>query len=190
MTTPLDNLIAQIESSGGLTSSNVYQQGPGFVSQFGSGAAGVENFANQAISANPGITLGDLYAEYNQGTGTPGSGATLETLAANNAPAYNNFMTNINSAGYLPSTPAADLVSNDGGIAADIAGSVSMGDNPYQTVPTGSAAGAPGASAAPGVWDAIFGNIENLAARFGLVLLGIVLIGVGAWAAAHGEFKS
>lgn len=75
----------------------------------------------------------------------------------------------------------------------DIAGSVGMGDNPYQPVPAGSAAGSPGASALPGstssVWNALFADIENIATRFGLVLLGIVLVGVGAWAAAHGEFR-
>ena len=107
----LTRLIANIESSGGQTSPNVFQQGPAFVDQFGGGEAGVMNFVNQALKKNPDISVGDLYAEYNQGTGHPGSGATYNQLAVNNAPAFRNLNRNLGETGINALTPASDLIS-------------------------------------------------------------------------------
>lgn len=114
MTNAAVNLIGAIESGNGATSSNVYQTGDLFNEQFGDGAEGVTNFLSQANAANPNITIGDAYAEYNQGTGTPGSGATYETLAGANPPAYANLNNNLAAEGLSASTPLSSLLDEQG----------------------------------------------------------------------------
>ena len=39
-------------------------------------------------------------------------------------------------------------------------------------------------------WTKLFAKIENVGARFGLIFLGVIVIGVGAYAATQGEFGS
>jgi hypothetical protein len=109
----LSNIIAQLESGGtgqGQPASMVnplYGQYGGFTSQYGSGAAGVDNYANQMLAANPNATLGDFYAGYAQGTGNPANPPSLATLQANYPSYYNNL---VNNSGVPISTPLASLV--------------------------------------------------------------------------------
>lgn len=100
-----------------------YGQYSGFVNQYGSGAAGVDNYAQQVIAANPNASIGDVYAGYFANTGTPGSAYnsfstlsaggftgpgltyTTQTQAARN-------ITNVAAAnGYDVNAPAASLYS-------------------------------------------------------------------------------
>jgi hypothetical protein len=75
----LTDIIAQLESGGGryagqqpeTMADKTYGQYPGFAKQYGSGAAGVENYARQFLAANPKATLGDFYANYVLDTGDP-----------------------------------------------------------------------------------------------------------------------
>lgn len=79
-----------------------YGQHAGFADQYGSGEAGVLNYANQMVAANPNVTVGEFYASYNQATGNPANVTSLGTLAANNPGAYRNFTSN---AGSYANTP-------------------------------------------------------------------------------------
>jgi hypothetical protein len=78
------------------------------------------------------------------------------TCSGCNAPLTNYLAANPDQANLPIFSGEGTLASNSspdystGGASADIAGSIAMGDNPYQTVPTGSAAGSPGASAGAG----------------------------------------
>jgi hypothetical protein len=98
-----------------------FGQYQGFVSQYGGGETGINNFANQTLAANPNATFGDLYAGYVRGTGTPGA-FTLNDLAAVNTGgqagaqgAFTNLMTN----SPIPAdTPLSQLVSGNGTIAS------------------------------------------------------------------------
>ena len=111
-TTPLGAIITKLESGGstnegplGPYSNYAYQQFPGFVSQYGSGEAGVLNYGNQVLQANPNATLGDFYGGYVTGTGNPAA-ANVNSLLTTSQPgaqgAYSNL---INNAGVPASTP-------------------------------------------------------------------------------------
>jgi hypothetical protein len=101
-----------------------YQQFLPFQEQFGANTTGsvitdpvyqeaaLENFAGQATTANPGLSVGDLYAEYNRGTGTPGSGATFDQLPGS---VQTNFTNNAAALGLTADTPASNVVSGVGG---------------------------------------------------------------------------
>lgn len=78
----------------------------------------LDNFASQAVARNPRLSVGDLYAEYNAGTGTPGSGPTLSTIPSAN---QRNFQRKAAAAGISPDTPAAE-----------VAGDVAAEPNPQQ----------------------------------------------------------
>src|SRR5271166_3552702 len=74
----LTDLVARLESSSSTNEGAVggyvnyrYQQFPGFANQYGSGAAGVENYASQVLAANPNATFGDFYSGYVLNTGNP-----------------------------------------------------------------------------------------------------------------------
>jgi hypothetical protein len=88
-----------------------YQQFPAFVNQYGSGAAGVTNYAQQVLAANPNATFGDFYGGYVTGTGNPAT-AKLDNLLTTNQPgaqgAYNNLIKN---SPIDPSTPLAQVLS-------------------------------------------------------------------------------
>lgn len=152
----LSDLFAQLESSGGANAANqpasmanpTYGQYPAFVQQFGSGAAGVDNFASQAVANNPNLTVGDAYAEYYSGTGTPGSGASFVSLPS-------NVQANFLNSGANPTELASAAMAQQPGItvsaqpdysvaqdfsggtsgagsgASDLSTSIAMGDNPY-----------------------------------------------------------
>jgi hypothetical protein len=74
-----------------------YQQFGGFVSQYGSGEAGVTNYATQVYQANPNATFGDMYGGYVTGTGNPAN-ASINSLLTTTQPgaqgAYSNLMNN------------------------------------------------------------------------------------------------
>ena len=108
---PLSQLVANIESGNNPNApgGGLYQETQGFTSQFGGGFGGVANFTQQAVAQNPGLTLGDWYAEYNSGTGNPGMGNTWADLASINPAAYANASRKIAAAGLSPYTPVSQL---------------------------------------------------------------------------------
>lgn len=117
----LPGIVAQLESGGGRDVASqppsmadpTYGQYPGFVNQYGRGAAGVNRFAQAELAAKPDATLGDYYSDYVLGTGKPGT-HTVADLASTNVPgaqgAYGNLMRN---AGVPASTPLVNLLRND-----------------------------------------------------------------------------
>jgi len=86
-----------------------FQQSPGFIAQFGSGQAGFSNWLSQALARSPNLSIGDAYAQYNAGTGTPGIGTTFTQLATLNPAAYSNALGKITAAGYSPDTPISAI---------------------------------------------------------------------------------
>jgi hypothetical protein len=83
-----------------------YGQYQGFVSQYGSGAAGVDNYAAQVLAANPNATLGDFYSGYVLGTGNPAVLPGAGALQSSYPSAYNNLA---NNSGVPLDTPLASL---------------------------------------------------------------------------------
>ena len=77
----LASMVRTLESGGGRYSSAqpksmvdpLYGQYPGFAKSYGRGAAGVDNYAQAVLAANPKASVGDFYAGYFSGTGPPGS---------------------------------------------------------------------------------------------------------------------
>lgn len=261
----LADIIAQLESGGGLYNglqpasmvNPTYGQYSGFVNQYGSGAAGINNYAAQTLAANPNATIGDFYAGYVLGTGTPG--AYNFSQLQQQYPSYAaNF---INNSGVSPSTPLSDIstgstsssplgidtsipdpyanptsfsiapsgsgystgllasggqgltdpfayftnansdLTNSVSLSPDIAASgsdtQSIGQNLTDPFGLGqgtggvqsSVPGAGGSTNATSFWSALLSNIENFAARGGIVLLGIVLIAAAAATFAFSEKK-
>jgi hypothetical protein len=128
----LDQLFGQIESGNnpyqGLqptgTIGGQFQQSYGFQQQFGGNTSGstildptyqqttLDNFVAQVLGANPNISVGDAYAEYNLGSGTPGSGPTVANLSS-------SVLSNLNNAASgLGVNPASSLASIAEGTAA------------------------------------------------------------------------
>jgi hypothetical protein len=113
----LPKIIGQLESGGGRDIASqppsmanpLYGQYKGFTDQYGSGAAGVNNFAQAELAAKPNATLGDYYSDYVLGTGKPGS-HSLADLQSTSVPgaqgAYKNL---VNNAGVSPDTPLMQL---------------------------------------------------------------------------------
>jgi hypothetical protein len=138
----LTNIIANLESGGSTNEGAAaggyvnyrYQQFPGFVSQYGFGAPGVENYAGQMLAAKPNATLGDFYSGYVMNTGDPANPPGLAALAnpssyTNNAAiiagargAYGNLTSK-----YDPSTPLSSLLGGASGGAVGV-GSGGFGD--------------------------------------------------------------
>jgi hypothetical protein len=114
-TSMISQIVAQLESGGGAYASQqpasmvnpTYGQYSGFVQQYGSGAAGVENFAQQILSFNPNATLGDFYSSYVLSTGNPANLSNVSQLQAQYPSAYNNLVSN---AGVSVNTPLSSLV--------------------------------------------------------------------------------
>lgn len=182
-----------------------FQQGSGFQQQFGAGAAGFDNWLAQALQNNPTLTLGDAYAQYNSGTGTPGIGHTFEQLAGINPAAYANASGKIAAAGYSPATPIAaltggglplnDAAAGDGAAAAGCAPTDSVfcamtGIGAGQGTTT---AGNPKAAAAAaagqfgGFFPAVLDSLTVLFQRGALVIFGLVLLAAGAWLLAKDQ---
>lgn len=210
----LSDVVANLESGGGSSAgaqpasmvNPTYGQYGAFVTQYGSGAAGVDNYASQFLQSNPNATLGDFYANYVQGTGsTSNPQYNTQTLAAQQPAAYNNL---VNNAGYDPSTPLSTLVgapSTTPGITVtqapadancSVFGSlfgsctpVTSGGNPAvyaaqatQSVPTAitnaanSLSGTVASQVSTGLTAA-----ENYLGRGFVMLLAIVLAGIAVW---------
>lgn len=111
----ISDIIAQLESSAGRLASRqpsgmfnpTYGQGAGFAKQYGSGAAGVDNYANQVIANTPDATLGQFYSSYVLGTGNPSVLHSPNTLQSVYPSAYQNLLQN---AGVNMNTPLASLL--------------------------------------------------------------------------------
>ena len=144
---------------------------------YGRGAAGVDNYAQAVLAANPKASVGDFYAGYFSGTGKPGSpnfnnfdllskGAiqdTPGTPAAQRAAAA-NFVKN---AGVDPSTPLASVAGGAGGPGPGNVGPVT-GFLPGQSTGQGGigsdvvASKDAGAPAAPSIASQIAGPLQAL----------------------------
>lgn len=113
----LSSIIAQIESSNGANNASqpasmanpTYGQYPSFVAQYGSGAAGVDNYASQMLAANPNATLADFYAGYAISTGNPANPPSVEQLQTQYPDYYNNLA---NNSGVALDTPLSTLVNS------------------------------------------------------------------------------
>lgn len=170
-----------------------YGQYPAFVAQYGSGAAGVDNFASQVLQANPGATLGDFYATYVLGTGNPAYLATPAQLAASYPSAYDNLL---NNAGVPLDTPLASLVGATGSSSSVDTGATGgsgfdigqvlggvFGSGNYLPGVGGSAIGAAAGQLAPGAKPASKGPLGDLEAwltsigqNVAFVIVGLVLL--------------
>jgi hypothetical protein len=111
----LSDIVARLESGGGANVAGqpasmvnpTYGQYAGFTTQYGSGAAGVDNYAYQVLADNPNATLGDFYASYVLGTGNPANLSSASDLQAKYPSAYNNLVKN---AGVGLNTPLSSLI--------------------------------------------------------------------------------
>jgi hypothetical protein len=207
MTSPISSIVAQLESGGGASAGNqpasmvdpTYGQYSGFTSKYGSGAAGVDNYASQVLAANPGVTLGDFYSSYVMGTGNPAKLTSPLTLATQYPGAYNNMVRN---AGAPLDTPLASLMGGGGmmaegpvhsssGIAAGSgAGSVTGADilGHYGTPGSSTSGSSSTSSGTPGffgplidAWNAAVGSTQNWIARAFIILVGLTIAGIGLW---------
>lgn len=122
--------IAQLESGGGRDIASqpsrmvnpLYGQYSGFVNQYGSGEAGINNFAAQTLAANPNATFGDLYAGYVRGTGIPGQYSLSDLQAVNSGGqqgAQGAFTNLMNNSPIPANTPLSQLISGSGTTLAD-----------------------------------------------------------------------
>lgn len=114
-------IVSKLESGGGRyagaqpasMSNPTYGQYPAFVQNYGSGDLGVQNYAQAYLTANPNATVGDFYAGYVLGTGTPSNPGfhsfnELQTTSVPGAQgAANNFVQN---SGVDPNTPLSQYV--------------------------------------------------------------------------------
>lgn len=89
-----------------------YGQFPGFAKQWGQGPEGINNFSQAVLKVNPNATVGDFYASYVLGTGTPGQ-FKFDDLKARYPAAHANFIKN---AGVDPNTPLAGMGKGGGAI--------------------------------------------------------------------------
>lgn len=134
-TSTLSQIVAQLESGNGANNANqpasmvnpTYGQYGDFVGQYGSGAIGVDNYANQMLAANPNATLGDFYSSYVLGTGNPAQLSTLAELQNQQPAAYKNLTSNFGDSLDLPlntlvsnNASASDYASASDGFAPSI----------------------------------------------------------------------
>jgi hypothetical protein len=114
----LPNIVSQLESGGGRDVASqpagmadpTYGQYPDFSKDYGSGAAGVTNFANQVLAAKPNATLGDFYADYVLGTGKPGQYSAQDLAATTKPGAQGAYRNLVNNSGVPVNTPLASLM--------------------------------------------------------------------------------
>lgn len=139
----LSDIVASIESSGGANVASqpasmvnpTYGQYGQFVTQYGSGAAGVDNYASQVLAANPNATLGDFYSGYALNTGNPANTPGLDALQSQYPSYYNNL---VNNAGVDVNTPLSQLVGPTStaqdainGVPLDSSSSLAAGPSSY-----------------------------------------------------------
>jgi hypothetical protein len=131
----LSQLIGQIESgnnpnapltdyAGNVSANAQFQQSQAYINQYGAGAAGIDNQAQQLLNNNSSATLGDFYSAYNHGSVLPWA-----SYSARFPLQANNFLTNAQAAGYDQNTPLSQLV---GGGAAG--GSTASGTGDYVSI--------------------------------------------------------
>lgn len=140
-TTLLGNLIGSVESGNALPdgpwtrpgtsqtyTNGLFQQFSGFSNQYGSGEAGLTNYANQVLAANPNATLGDLYGGYFGGTGNPANASTslFGNWGAAGTQASANWDRTLSQNGYSQSTPLASVLN---GTATPSTGAAGLTDN-------------------------------------------------------------
>jgi hypothetical protein len=89
----------------------VYGQYSAFANQYGSGAAGVDNYGSQFLAANPNATIGDFYSNYVLGTG---SASNPQYGYSNLVSQYPSAATNLSS-NIDPLTSLASLTGGTGG---------------------------------------------------------------------------
>lgn len=205
----LSTIVSGLESSGGANVASqpstmvnpTYGQYSGFVQQYGNGAAGVDNYAQQMLAANPNATLGDFYSGYALSTADPANPPGVDALQAQNNGAYQNL---VNNSGYSPDTPLSSLVSTPQAEGAtDASSGLNAGTTSYVD-PTnaasaygGSAVNLPGSTPAAGsssssTWgfaaiaqaidtsfQSMIQGIENWFTRGFLILIGLALVIVG-----------
>lgn len=114
----LSDIIAQLESGGGTQNASqppsmvnpTYGQYSGFANQYGSGAAGVDNYANQFLAANPNATLGDYYANYVGSTGNPSNPQYSLSNWPSIPGSQGSYYNLVNNAGVPATTPLASLL--------------------------------------------------------------------------------
>lgn len=98
-----------------------YGQYPAFGKQYGTGASGVDNYAQQVLKANPNATLGDFYSGYVLGTGDPSKLPGADALRDKQPTYYNNLVNVAKSSGYGLDTPLSSLMGNtSGNMVADV----------------------------------------------------------------------
>lgn len=189
----LSDIIANLESGGGAYAGSqpssmvnpTYGQYAGFVSQYGDGAAGVDNYASQVLAANPNATLGDLYSGYVLNTGNPASTPGLSALQSAYPSAYNNL---VNNAGVSADTPLSSLLnggSSTGSILTsepDLAAELAAEGGTYDEA----------AAADPSLLQGYLGSVGGVPITSGSSLLSLFGIGgsgnlVGASAAQQGS---
>lgn len=189
----ISDIVSYLESSGGTNVASqpagmidpVYGQYPAYVSQYGSGAAGVDNYAQQVLAANPDATLGDFYAGYVQGTGNPANPPSLASLQTNYPSDYQNLL---NNAGYSLDTPLSSLMGGSNsdavtGAPLDSSSGILAGSNAYVDpnayVPLASVTQAPAATPSATTATGWQGAIENWFVRGFLIIVGVVVVAIG-----------
>lgn len=161
------------------------QQGSLFQQQYGSGVSGFNNWLSQSITNNPNLTLGDAYAQYNAGTGTPGSGPTWAQLATLNPPAYQNASNKFGAFGLSPTTLISSLTAGatGSGPPTDITGA--QYDQYGNPLTAGQAAmGATGSAGNTGWLYSIFDTLSSFLGRGAMMLIGGLLIAGAIFALA------
>ena len=118
-TTILGHLVSGAETNyGRLTGAQpasmvnpLYGQYRGFTSQYGFGEAGIQNYAQRIVAANPQATIGDFYGGYFGGTGNPARASTaLFGNWAQGPAAQRNWNRVLAANGYSPSDPLSNFV--------------------------------------------------------------------------------
>lgn len=165
--------IASLESSGNPTAYNFTQDAGAYgpaSGLYGIAAGTWADFAPQA-----GIDLGQFPEAY---TASPQDQNNVAQLI-------------FNARGLQPWSTAQQAVANAAsGAGADIAGSLAMGDNPYQSVPAGSAAGAPGAGSSQSpFFGGLFDTLGSFFGRAMFVALGAIML-LGSFMIFSGAAKN
>lgn len=116
----LASIIQQLESSGGENISKskfqnpYYNQGAQFIKDYGSGAEGVNAFAQKVLNKNRNASVGDYYANYVMGTGNPGQ-YTYSNLQTTKMPGAQGAASNFaQHAGVSASTPLSSVPTTGG----------------------------------------------------------------------------
>jgi hypothetical protein len=123
----------------------LYGQYRGFTNQYGFGEAGIQNYAQQIVAANPNATIGDFYGGYFGGTGNPARASTsLFGNWAQGPAAQRNWNRVLAQNGYSPSDPLSNFVGQPIGSQIGTGppdGSAGLPAGPTPAITDGSAGG-------------------------------------------------